>query len=227
MYVANWKMNMTTQAALTWCNRAQELGDAQAEIVICPSFLALYPVAQVIKKSGVSVGAQTCSSHTNGSYTGQVSATDLQQVGCRYVIVGHSEERATGATDAEIAQKIERVLEADMKPIVCIGEPWDIHQQHTTPEYLEQQILLFKHLSSEIIIAYEPLWAIGTRKLPTVQNLTEIIAWLKNELPNSPLLYGGSVNKETVSDLKKVQGINGFLIGDASLDFNHFNFMLS
>lgn len=204
-------------------------------IVLCPSFDALSEVAQIFKNSRVMIGAQNCSSHFLGNYTGQISIESLAQLGCHFCIVGHSECRQwLGETDQDVAQKIERLLQVGIVPLVCVGETKVQYEQHETLHIIAQQIKAalkgIKVISNHphICIAYEPVWSIGTGSVPSNDHIRGVfrqITMLITEVApqcKATLLYGGSVDENTVAELKKIYGIGGFLIGGASLDFQKF-----
>lgn len=237
LYVANWKMQLNYRQALEFCQKNKEgfsklAGAEDSEIILCPSFDVLHTVAQLFKDSNVIIGAQTCSSHVPGAYTGEVSAQSLDQIGCRYCIVGHSERRLyCTETDQDIAHKIERLLDRGIIPLVCVGETRGQFERKETETVIKRQVSsAFKAAQGapQFCIAYEPIWAIGTGDVPTndsVQSVFEQINMLAHAIipdVQIALLYGGSINDSNAADLKKIQGIGGFLIGGASLDFQKF-----
>jgi len=243
LYIANWKMNSSFEQSLAFCTHnktalLQLSMRPDTKLVLCPSFPALYSISQLFTNSSLSIGAQNCSEHMQGAYTGQVDALSLAQVGCTYCIIGHSESRAyCGETNEQIGKKITCLREQNIIPIICIGETKIDYEQGKTFALLEQQLrpiveaLTRKTLTSEVhtnnyyLIAYEPIWAIGTGNTPSVEYLTKVFSWIREycvqHLPAKPiqLLYGGSVDENDAATLKKISGIDGFLIGSASLDF--------
>ncbi|NBP02517.1 MAG: triosephosphate isomerase [Proteobacteria bacterium] len=224
LLVANWKMNLTVHQTLDWCQNYLELfKEIDHKLIVCPSYPALTAVSQLIKGTDIALCGQSCSEHRNGSYTGQVDAQSLAQVGCSYVLVGHSEERnAFNLTNEQVAQKALRVTQAGMIPIICIGEPEAIYQAGTTQEYLEEQLFEIKRTfnGAPAYIAYEPIWAIGTSKIPTNEELIKIVNNLKLFIQGCAFLYGGSVNPQTIKQLSRIKEFCGYLIGSASLDGN-------
>jgi triosephosphate isomerase len=237
LYVANWKMNMSYRQSLDFCrNNLDQLNTLahSARIVLCPSFVALEPMAQIIKKSDVAIGAQNCSEYEGGAFTGQVSAASLAEVGVTYCLVGHSEQRIyCGETTEKIIKKIALLYSHTIMPIICIGENKDAFLQQKTIAALTEQLepilttiayQQYKH----IIIAYEPFWAIGTGIIPENKYLEEIFAWLQQFIAlhaphaTTQLLYGGSINEKNIHQLKTIKHIDGFLIGGASTDFETF-----
>jgi len=240
-YIANWKMNSSFEQSLTFCMHNQPAllqlsAYPDTTLVIAPSFPTLYAIAQLFENSALHVSAQNCSEYTHGAYTGQVDSTSLAQVGCTYCIIGHSETRAyCGETDAQIAKKVNCLLEQNITPIICIGETKADYEQGKTFALLEQQLLpirkvltseaLTAHTNNRCLIAYEPIWAIGTGITLLTDYLTKVFSWLQvycaKHMPNTniTLLYGGSIDENNAGTLKAIDGINGFLIGGASLDF--------
>ena len=224
MFIANWKMNFTTQQALSFCqDNLENFKNLDHKLIICPSFPALTVASQLVKDTDIAVCGQSCSEHEVGSFTGQVAAKSLAQSGCSYVLVGHSEERAAFClSNKTVAQKTMRVLEAGMIPIICIGEPQEVHHAGNTQNFLEEQLAIVKKelKGAPAYIAYEPIWAIGTGKVPTADELKTIFEALKAFMGGCAFLYGGSVNPETISKINTVKTICGYLIGSASLKFD-------
>jgi triosephosphate isomerase len=235
-YVANWKMNLTFHQSINLCstnhNALQQLAET-AEIIICPSFDAIAPITEICKNTAIAIGAQNCSEHALGAYTGEVSAISLAEIGIKYCIVGHSERREQqNETTEQIIQKIYLLYAAHIVPIICIGEIYQDFINSKTCNVLTEQLMPIisaiaqqKEKSKKIIIAYEPVWAIGTGIIPEQQQLAAIFTWLTEfthaQLPgyDIQLLYGGSVNPNNIAALKKIPPIDGFLIGGASTDF--------
>lgn len=244
LYVANWKMNLPYNQAVAWSKNLPELTkfvDSEKKIVLCPSFDALYQIAQAVKESPIAIGAQNCSRHHAGAYTGEVAAQSLADLGCTYCIVGHSERRQQyNETDIEVAAKVERLLEVDIQPIICIGETKEQYQALETKHVLEKQLDFImdvlnqmSNLRPQICIAYEPIWSIGTGLVADPDYLTDIFVWLdqliKDECPDTQaqLLYGGSVTPENAAHLRSIAVIQGFLIGGASIDFQKLKNIVS
>jgi len=236
IFVANWKMRMHFFDAVNYCTKNyQELVSLadQYPLILCPSFVALAPLSELLKNSPIKLGAQDCSPFIEGSHTGEVSAQSLHEVGCSYCIVGHSERRAQfNETNESVAEKTLRLLKNQITPIICIGESKLDAINERTYSVLEAQLApIFIALQSHhkekknILFAYEPVWAIGTGVIPQQQYLIDICKWLHKTISQHlthdsfQLLYGGSVDENNVSVLKKISSIDGFLIGGASTDF--------
>lgn len=149
----------------------------------------------------------------------------MAQTGCSYIIVGHSEERSQGISGEQVAQKALRTLEAGLIPIVCIGESKTAHESGNTQAVLRSQLAPLKEAigSAPAYIAYEPVWSIGSGKVPSQKELSSVFEFLKSEMPGCAYLYGGSVTVQNVADLAKIKEISGFLIGGASLTFTTFH----
>ncbi len=240
LYVANWKMNLSFTQSINFCKNnldaLQQLSSDTTDIVLCPSFIALAPIAEIFKNHSIAIGAQDCSEHESGAYTGEVSAVSLAEIGIKYCIVGHSERRMYHhETTEKIVKKIKLLYADTIIPIICIGEAQEYFEYKKTYTILTEQlepilttIAQQQEHSKHLIIAYEPIWSIGTGIIPTPQQLTAVCAWItehiKLHLPDHTmqLLYGGSVNQNNIATLKKIPPINGFLIGGASTDFEQF-----
>lgn len=208
-------------------------------IIICPSFDALSACAHIIAHSDIKLGAQTVSAYPQGPHTGQVSAESLAQIGCKYAIIGHSERRwECHETNEEIAHQLEQLIAQNITPIICIGEMEQEYKAKAGKAVLEQQLeylipLLQNNPMPHLLIAYEPVFAIGTGVIPPPDYLKDMFEWLKKYLLTSittqpfTLIYGGSVSENTLGDLKGIPEIEGFLIGSASLEFQKFQKIVS
>jgi len=239
LIAANWKMHKTVSESVYFAKQLSaefaEVNDR--DIIIAPSYTALYPVAEELKKSPVHLSAQNMHWDEKGAFTGEVSAGMLVDAGCHYVILGHSERRTLfGEKDSDINKKIKTALKFGLKPIFCIGETLDERSSQKTFEVIERQIRkgLNNILSDDIrriVIAYEPIWAIGTGKTATDEQaeeahryIREMIADLFGENAGADIriIYGGSVNQENIGGFMNQPNINGALVGGASLDFESF-----
>lgn len=239
----NWKMNTTYEEAIALVNdiaiQENQLHLSENKIVvIAPPFPYLAHCSTLLKdKAHFYIAAQNCSEHSKGAYTGEVSAAMLASIQANYIIVGHSERRTYfQETDAVILQKIKQALQQNMTPIFCCGEPLHIRENNTHFEFIQAQLqnCIF-HLSDDeikkIVIAYEPIWAIGTGKTATPQQAQEVHCYIRNEIKNNfgvaisasiSILYGGSVNATNAAELFDTNDIDGGLVGGASLNATDF-----
>ena len=225
LFVANWKMNMTRAQARAY---AQELGAkigdgvSGCELVLAPPFTALEAARD--PRARWALGAQNLSEHRAGAYTGEVSAAMIAEAGCRYVLVGHSERRSLFGEDGPVlARKLARARESGLVPIYCVGETLAEREDGLTGETLTRQIetLSDDPADAPIVVAYEPVWAIGTGRAATPDDSASAAAHLADLLSRRRelrLLYGGSVHPGNAGDLLRNGRVDGFLIGGASLD---------
>ena len=224
LFVANWKMNKTREEALQFrealSGRASELVDA--EIVVAPPYPFLIELAD--PEGRWAIAGQNCSSEKAGAFTGEVSAAMLASCGCRYVILGHSERRKYfGESEALLALRLERAREAGLVPIFCVGETLQERRSGLTREVLARQLDALANDPRELplVAAYEPVWAIGTGQNATPEEARDTIGEIRTMLSGRDALraiYGGSVSPENSTDILRQPGIDGFLIGGASLD---------
>lgn len=234
LYVANWKAYLSFEQAKEWiANHKQPLATLAKDhqIVICPSFDALSAIAHELKNTNVAIGAQDCSAHKAGAFTGQVLAASLKEIGCTYCFIGHSEiRREYKETDKTIAAKTLLLLEQEITPIICIGESKEDYDQNLSIQVIEQQLtpiltILPAKKSATIAIGYEPLWAIGSTTLPSTEFLKKQLFTIKrlaNQIIPSYktiLLYGGGANETNIRTFKDNPLLDGVLIGGASTDF--------
>lgn len=192
-----------------------------AKVILCPPF----PLIQsCLGYSSFEIGAQTSAAFLEGPYTGEVSATLLKEMGCRYVIVGHSERRLSfGETNAIVRQKSQKVLEEGLVPIICVGEPWDAYKSGKAYTYLQEQLEESLPENGSFLVAYEPIWAIGTGEIPALGAIEDTHQFLKGFLPmHTPVIYGGSVTGENAKDILALPSVSGVLVGGASLSLETF-----
>ena len=230
-FIANWKM-FGTLKTLNSLKKVISFSDnfkkKKLSIIYCPPTTLILPVFQKFKKTSIEVGAQNChESKKYASLTGQINSKMLKDVGAKYVILGHSENRQTGEDNKLINQKIKSSLISGLKVIFCIGETLKEKKNNKTNKILSNQIkncLSGIRNYSKIIIAYEPVWSIGTGNIPKIKDLKKNILFIKKKFKNNSVkvLYGGSVNSKNIKDLKKISLIDGFLIGGDSRDPNKF-----
>ena len=197
-----------------------------AKIIYCPPNTLIRPMTKKLKNSKIEVGAQNCHEKQEyGAFTGSVNSKMLKSVGAKYVIIGHSEVRKAGENNRLINLKIQNSLSSGLKVIFCIGETLKEKRKKITKKVLNQQIVSgLKKIkkSKNILIAYEPVWAIGTGIIPKQKELFDTIAFIKKKIKNLKVLYGGSVNSNNINQLKSIENIDGFLIGGASQDHKKF-----
>ncbi len=224
-FVANWKMfgDLRTLNSLDKVIKFSKTNKKNNfKIIYCPPNTLIRPLSKRVKKTKIEVGAQNCHhSYDFGANTGQVNSRMLKSVGAKYVIIGHSENRLLGEDDKLINLKIKSALKADLKIIFCIGETLREKRNNKTNKVLAKQIkngLASINNKSKIVIAYEPVWSIGSGLIPKSEDLKKSIAFIKNKFGKKflKILYGGSVNGDNVDKLKNITGIDGFLVGGAS-----------
>ncbi|AII52451.1 triose-phosphate isomerase [Hymenobacter sp. APR13] len=243
LVAGNWKMNMTLQDGLALVSEItnmvqDEVTGSAVEVVICPPFPFLASIGkQLPAGSQFHLGAQNCHQKESGAFTGEVSAKMLQSVGAEYVILGHSERRQYFREDDELlSQKLKAALAAGLKPIFCVGESLETREADETFDYISKQLKdgLF-HLSNEefdqVVIAYEPIWAIGTGKTATSAQAQEVHAFIREQIAraydaeaalNTTILYGGSANAQNARELFSQPDVDGGLIGGAALKSRDF-----
>jgi triosephosphate isomerase len=213
---------------------AQALGGKHAQVAVCVPAAYLSQVQQLVKGSGIDLGSQDVSAHEQGAYTGEISAAMLKDFAVRYAIVGHSERRQYhGETDEQVAHKAQRALSAGITPIVCVGETLVEREAGKTEEVVKRQLAAVIHTNghciSEIVVAYEPVWAIGTGKTASPEQAQAVHAVLRAQLKAATehservhILYGGSMNAANAAELLAQADIDGGLIGGAALKVADF-----
>jgi triosephosphate isomerase len=220
--VANWKMNGSKALIEAYDNFFKNYQGAYT-VVICPSFIHI----PLCSSKNYFLGAQDCHEAGIGSHTGCISAPMLREVGVKYVILGHSERRfQCFESDEMIKRKENAALENDLIPIVCIGETVADKNAGKTFHVLEQQLKNSLNGNDKTIIAYEPIWAIGTGKIPTDFELITIFQFIKNLFPNNIIIYGGSVNQNNAHHIVNHRGVDGLLVGGACLNVAFFESFL-
>ncbi|HVV38830.1 MAG TPA: triose-phosphate isomerase [Candidatus Paceibacterota bacterium] len=240
LVVGNWKMYITsadTASEFALMLRKKARGLSGAEVLIAPSFTLIPVVADVLASSSIRVGAQALSSYTDEKHTGDVSGAMLRAAGASFVIVGHSERRAAGDTDALVHAQLENAISAKLMPILCVGELERTHEaDHFS--FVEEQLNtalmgIPKNLLKKLVVAYEPVWAIGksaadAMKPSDVQEMTIFIRKILTEIldrkmaQRTPVLYGGSVEPDNAPTLLKEGDVSGFLVGHASTNVDSF-----
>ena len=236
LVVANWKMNGSFAVNAAWTKAFFALGKFECDAAVCAPHVYLMQMSEQLKGSALALGAEDVSEYAEGAYTGEVSPTMLADVGCRYVIVGHSERRALfGDTDERVAQKAKAALAAGLTPIVCVGETLAERESSQTIRVVARQLAaVIKEVGAadfeRCVIAYEPVWAIGTGKSATPEIAQQVHAALRTELAlhsrdlaeKVRILYGGSVKPANAAALFAMPDIDGGLIGGASLKAEDF-----
>ena len=238
--IANWKMNLTPRASLKLAKqlKSKVKKSKNVKVVICPGFTALASVTDLLKKSFIKTGSQNISWEGEGAYTGEVSVKTLKELGCKYAIIGHSERRQyLKETDEMINKKVKQVLKSGLTPILCIGETLAQKKRGEQKKVLKSQLQkglkgVKLGLSDSLIVAYEPIWAIGTGLTVSPEeamvsykfirvNLRKILG--KTSDKKVAVLYGGSVNDKNILDFVGKGKMQGGLVGGASLSSSKFN----
>lgn len=237
LIIANWKMHKTISEAQAFCRDFIVLsrGIKKTTVVICPPFTALAAVGPSLLSSGIGLGAQDVFWEEQGAYTGEIAPFQLVDAGCRYVIIGHSERRQImGETDLMINKKVKAALKSGLIPVLCVGETLQERQDDKAREIVEKQLTgALKDIEftvENLVIAYEPVWAIGTGANASFQDADDMAVFIrqclqtindKAEAEKIPLLYGGSVKADNFAEFLQ-GGINGALVGGASLEADSF-----
>lgn len=229
----NWKMNYGIQKTIDFLNDVKGgLSYDEVEVVVCPPYVSLSSAVNILKDTTVKVGAQNMHWETSGAYTGEIPGEMLKEIGVEVVIIGHSERREYfNETDDTVNLKLKKALNLGLLPIVCVGETLDEREKNIQKEVVTNQVkLAFEEISPEnvdrVVIAYEPIWAIGTGKTASNEQADEVCGWIRetigglysNEIGNNiRIQYGGSVKPDNISDLMSMENIDGALVGGASL----------
>ena len=235
--VANWKMNFNSSNTKSFLENweKKDLNNKEVKTIFCPSFTELNTTAELLQNSDSELGAQNVYYLSNGAYTGEISCRMLKDLGCNWVIIGHSERRAIfGETDEMVCHKLDKLISENMYPIVCIGETKDERENGKTEEVLSRQLsVAFENQAGNnienAVMAYEPVWAIGTGITATVDMISEAHQCIRNIFNTNgfkgdkiSILYGGSVSSENASELSEIMDVDGFLVGGESLDVDKF-----
>ena len=234
----NWKMNMLPNEAINLIQELEPLvKDTQNEVILCVPYIDLFYCLLNAQGTNIKIGAQNMHWEEKGAFTGEVSAKMLKSVGVEYVIIGHSERRAYFAeTDETVNKKVKAALANGLKPIVCVGETLEQRENGETQKVITKQVeLAFEGINNEqmsqIIIAYEPIWAIGTGKTATKEQANETVKVIRNQIATQfskevaeqvIIQYGGSVKKSNANELFTMSDIDGGLVGGASLNAEEF-----
>lgn len=238
LVAGNWKMNGSRESAQSLISGIKDgLGEDAADVAICPPFVYLSEVGSMLAESNIALGAQNVSQRGNGAYTGEISTSMLLDVGCKYVILGHSERRALyGETDTLVAEKVISINAAGLKPILCVGELLEERESGKTEEVVARQLdVLLNSVEGltalqNTVIAYEPVWAIGTGMTASPEQAQDVHAFIRQRVAAKDtalaqkvrILYGGSVKGNNAPELFAKPDIDGGLIGGASLQVEEF-----
>ena len=230
-------MNKSPEDAKVFMQSFPELvKDSESEVVLCVPYIDVCVMKELAKETNVKIGVQNVHYEEKGAYTGEVSVKMLKDIGMEYVIIGHSERRQYyNETDEGVNKKLKASLANDLKPIVCVGETLEQREAGITKDFVTNQVrLALEGLSNEdvakTIIAYEPIWAIGTGKTASKEDANEVCAWIRDEIRNIfgavaeevIIQYGGSVKSSNANELFNMSDIDGGLVGGASLDPEEF-----
>lgn len=236
----NWKMNKDIHESkdlIVKILSGLQTINSNCEVVICPPFTSLSEAASMIKNTRVKLGAQNLHYEESGAFTGEISAKMLLSAGCEYVIIGHSERRTLfGEKDDLINRKIKRALMNGLKPIFCVGELLEEREKNITERVIETQVVnglenLLPDQLNDLVVAYEPVWAIGTGKTATPEQAEEVHVFIRKLVGDRfsaklaedlPILYGGSVKPENSAELLNKENVDGALVGGACLEAESF-----
>lgn len=229
LVIANWKMN-GSMSLLQELAKISVMHDNR-DVIVCPPYPYLYNASKLLPNS-FRIGAQNCSENEEGAHTGEISAKILADVNCSHVIIGHSEMRAMIDTDEKIAAKFAIAVKYGLIPILCVGEKSE--DKNTVLKIVEDQInyaIGETTIKDKIVIAYEPIWAIGGVDIPSVDYITNVCGQIKSTIENkgikAHIVYGGSVKKNNLKKIIAIDEIDGVMIGGASLNIDEFSAILS
>lgn len=239
----NWKMHKTIADALEFVEKIKaEVAGTDVETVICAPFTQLKDIKQAVKDTNIKVGAQNMHYEEKGAFTGEISAAMLKELMVDYVIIGHSERRQYfNETDETVNKKVKKALAYDITPIMCVGESLEEREAEKTKEIVKDQTMkglegLTNEQVSSLVIAYEPIWAIGTGKTASSQDANEVIAYIREVVKDMyseevseevRIQYGGSVKPSNVEEIMNESDIDGALVGGASLEASDFTALVN
>jgi triosephosphate isomerase len=246
LIAGNWKMNLnlkdSEKLAKTLAENLSSVKDPKADVLICPTYVSLAACSKIIRDSIIMLGAQNVCVSDDGAYTGEISATMLKAIDCEYVIIGHSERRKYyGETNETVNSKILKSLEHGLKPIMCVGETLQEREDEIFEAIVGEQVVMCltnipEERISDLVIAYEPVWAIGTGVNATPKQASHMHQYIRKIISeiysasvaaNLRILYGGSVNPKNASEILSAKGIDGALVGGASLKADDFMTIIS
>lgn len=246
LIAGNWKMNLTLNASIelteNFVKNVPQKSISETDVLICPTFIALPACSTLLKDSGIMLGAQNMSDKDDGAYTGEISASMLTAVGCEFVIIGHSERRKYfGETNQIVNSKSLKALTSGLKPIICVGETLQEREDEIYEAIVEKQISeglagISDEQMSDVTIAYEPVWAIGTGLNATPKQASGMHKFIRGLISGkygsaigneARILYGGSVNAKNAGEILHAGGIDGALVGGAALKAEEFLTIIS
>ncbi|MDC0093314.1 triose-phosphate isomerase [Alphaproteobacteria bacterium] len=227
---ANWKMNLDKSSIDDFSDIINEYEfDKQLKVCIFPQNVYISHLKKTIKNLPISIGGQNCHYENNGPFTGEVSSFSLKDLGCEYVILGHSERRSNNnESNLHVQKCISSAIDSDLIPIICVGETFKEREKGSALDFITKQINeTLPNSFDNIIIAYEPIWSIGTGQIPSEIEIKEMHKHIKDLISqkfnkNIKVIYGGSVNSSNVCDILLIDNVDGFLIGGASLNAKDF-----
>lgn len=241
IFAANWKMNQNRQTVSEFCREIKDVSCKNGDcVLIFPPFVYLDMLSKELSGSGIGFGAQNVSTEKSGAFTGEISADMISDFGCKYTIVGHSERRNIyKETDGDVSRKIRMLLSKGITPVVCVGEKLEARKDGSFETVIKDQLVhslagLKNEDAENIIIAYEPVWAIGTGMVASTQQIADTHKFIRGVLSEIfcvygkkvPILYGGSVKPDNIKGISKVENVGGFLVGGASLKVSSFKQMI-
>lgn len=235
LIAGNWKMNGLLAEAMQFVADLKENpAPEHVEVALMPPYTLLHPLHDALEEKGIRLGAQNVYFESKGAFTGSISAMMLRDAGCHYVILGHSERRnIMGETDKVEKAKLAAAWSAGLEPILCIGESLEQRKAGETNQHLHRQLQVLKDApdNAPLTVAYEPIWAIGTGLTPTPEQIVETHAYIHEVLGDLNIdcrvLYGGSANPDNAKDILSCRGVEGLLVGGASLKAESFSRMIA
>lgn len=223
LIIGNWKMN-GVRAALSEAKAVAEGASGDSQLVICPPATLIMAMGELLKGTAVLTGGQDCHPKVSGAHTGRISAEMIADSGATYCIVGHSECRdELGETSESLAAKTEAILRAGLVPVFCVGESLETRDAGQAEAFVKDQLSIITDKADRVIVAYEPIWAIGTGRTPSLEDIAAMHKAMRETLgPSTPLLYGGSVKPSNAAEILAVPDVGGALVGGASLKAEDF-----
>lgn len=226
-FFGNWKMAQTLSSCADFFNHWELATDARRRIALFPSFTHLAACGELIRRRNlkISMGGQDCSTESKGAFTGEISATQLSELSCEFVLVGHSERRQRAKETPETLRKrLDQAFEAKLTPVYCIGETEAERDAGKVNDVLSKQLEIVAFEKRGFLLAYEPVWAIGTGRSASSKDIDEAHSFIWNKVPSSQsVLYGGSVKPENAEEILNIGSVTGLLVGGASLKVTDFS----